>query len=234
MPAGLARAWRSTRAACAWQATARWWKPGWRRGGTARSASWTPGCEPLGCARYATAGWTSHRGTARGRARQATSPQMVGAGLGGAGMAEAGGAGADWETAFRAGEWRRGGPGPPLHTPPPLPGLPSLGPSSGPSQLSLSLSPSLSLSGFNRCLPLSLLFLLNCCMRLYLLLGSARGCPGSTCICTVWLARCGTLSPSLGSRAWSEPGSTFLLAWSMDSANKRPTSCNHPGWLERM
>ena len=37
----------------------------------------------------------------------------------------------------------------------------------------------------------------GCCMRLNLLLGSARKCPGSTCISPVWLARCPTLSLSL-------------------------------------
>ena len=35
-----------------------------------------------------------------------------------------------------------------------------------------------------------------CCMRLDLLRGSAGGCPGSTCICPVWLGRCCSLSHS--------------------------------------
>ena len=62
-------------------------------------------------------------------------------------------------------------------------------------------------------------------------LGSARGCPGSTCISPVWLERCNTLSPLSQARAAAAhekshglagAGLPLLLIW-MRSVPTGPT-----------
>ena len=56
-----------------------------------------------------------------------------------------------------------------------------------------------------------------CCMRLDLLLGSAKGCSGSTCISPVWLERCSILCLP------------HSLAWP-DFGESRRTSYVSPCW----